>query len=173
MTISFYELTVPAFVQTLAATEQVLERGLGHAVDTGIDPESLVEARLCPDMLPLRFQIISVCHHSLGALEAAESGVFMPPDGRKPFTYAGLQALVAETRSKIAALSRDAVDALEGKDVVFQFGERKLPFTATGFLQSFSLPNFYFHATTAYDILRVKGAPLGKRDFLGRLQLKG
>jgi len=173
MTISLYELTVPAFGQTLAATEKVLERGLGHAVDTGVDPESLVEARLCPDMLPLRFQIISVCHHSLGALEAVENGIFMPPDGRKAFTYAGLQALVAETRGKLAALSADAVNAREGSDVIFQFGERKLPFTATGFLQSFSLPNFYFHATTAYDILRHRGVPLGKRDFLGRLQLKG
>lgn len=173
MAISFYELTVPAFLQTLAATEKVLERGLNHAVDSSIDPESLVEARLCQDMLPLRFQIVSVAQHSLGALEAAESGLFVPPDARKPFTYAGLQALLAETKGKIAALPREAVDALEDRDVIFQLGERKLPFTAKGFLQSFSLPNFYFHAVTAYDILRNRGVPLGKRDYLGKLQMKG
>jgi hypothetical protein len=172
MTISLYQMTVPAFTQTLAATEKVLERGFGHAVDSGIDPESLVEARLCSDMLPLRFQILSVAHHSLGALEAVQSGTFAPPDGRKPFNYAGLQALVAETRAALAALSADAINASEDREVIFLSGERKVPFTAIGFLQSFSLPNFYFHATTAYDILRSRGVPLGKRDFLGRLQLK-
>ena len=62
--------------------------------------------------------------------------------------------------------------ALAGRDVAFQFGERKLPFTAEEFLMSFSLPNFFFHATTAYDILRHKGVPLGKRDFMGRLRIK-
>jgi hypothetical protein len=173
MAISFYDLTVPAFVQTLAAMEKVLERGLSHAVDTAIDPESLVETRLFPDMLPLRFQIISVAHHSAGALEAAKSGAFMPPDGRQALTYAGLQALVADTRGKLEALPRDEIDALENNDITFHFGERRLPFTAAGFLQSFSLPNFYFHAATAYDILRMKGVPLGKRDFLGRLRMKG
>ena len=66
----------------------------------------------------------------------------------------------------------DAVNALGGRDVVFHLGEHKLPFTAEGFLMSFSLPNFYFHATTAYDILRTNGVPLGKRDFMGRLKMK-
>jgi len=72
----------------------------------------------------------------------------------------------------LSALTPEAVNALGGKDVTFALGERKLPFTAEGFLMSFSLPNFFFHATTAYDILRHKGAPLGKRDFMGRLKLK-
>ncbi len=64
------------------------------------------------------------------------------------------------------------VNALEGKDVVFQVRDMKLPFKAEGFLLSFSLPNFHFHATTAYDILRSKGVPLGKRDYMGKLRLK-
>ena len=172
MPIALFEMTVPAFQQTLAALEKVLERGHDHAVDSGLNLEELVDARLFPDMLPLRFQIISVAHHSYGALEAVKNGVFMPPDHRQPLDYAGLQGLVAGTRTALDALEPAAINALEGRDVIFQFGERKLPFTATGFLQSFSLPNFYFHATTAYDILRMKGVPLGKRDFLGRLQMK-
>jgi hypothetical protein len=73
----------------------------------------------------------------------------------------------------LSALSAETVNTWEGNDVSFKIGDRVLPFTAVGFLLSFSLPNFYFHATTAYDILRMKGVPLGKRDFLGRLQLKG
>jgi hypothetical protein len=88
------------------------------------------------------------------------------------YDFAGLQGLVAEAREALAALTPEAVNALGGKDVIFAIGDRKLPFTAEGFLMSFSLPNFYFHATTAYDILRTNGVPLGKRDFMGRLKLK-
>ena len=84
----------------------------------------------------------------------------------------GLQALVREARSELAALTPEAVDALKGRDIIFKLGDRTMPFTAEGFLMSFSLPNFFFHATTAYDILRHKGVPLGKRDFMGRLKLK-
>ena len=87
--------------------------------------------------------------------------------------YAGLQKLVAEARAEIDARRlRPRVNALEGKDVVFQMGDFKMPFTAEGFLMSFSLPNLHFHATTAYDILRLKGVPLGKRDFMGPPRLK-
>jgi uncharacterized protein len=86
--------------------------------------------------------------------------------------YAGLQAQVKDARDELAALTPDAVNSLVGRDVTFKLGDRALPFTAEGFLMSFSLPNFFFHATTAYDILRNKGVPLGKRDFIGRLKLK-
>jgi hypothetical protein len=173
MAIALYDVTVPVFQQTLGALEKVLERGLAHAGEHGIDPQSLVETRLFADMMPLRFQVVSAAHHSRGALEAAKNGVFVPPSAKTEYDYAGLQALVAETRAALAQLTPEAVNAWEGNDVSFQLGERKLPFTAPGFLLSFSLPNFYFHATTAYDILRMKGVPLGKRDFLGRLQMKG
>ena len=72
----------------------------------------------------------------------------------------------------MTAWTPEAVNALGGKDVIFALGDRKLPFVAEGFLMSFSLPNFYFHATTAYDILRTNGVPLGKRDFMGRMKMK-
>ena len=65
-----------------------------------------------------------------------------------------------------------AINALEGKDVVFQLGERKMPFIVENFLMSFSMPNLHFHATTAYDILRMTGAPIGKRDYLGQMRMK-
>ena len=81
--------------------------------------------------------------------------------------------MVTEAHQKLSALTPEAVNALAGRDVIFKLGERALPFTAEGFLMSFSLPNFFFHATTAYDILRHKGAPIGKRDFMGKLNLKG
>ena len=80
--------------------------------------------------------------------------------------------MVTDARQALEKLKPDEVNACEGKDVIFALRDMKLPFTAEGFLQSFSLPNFYFHATTAYDILRHKGVPVGKRDFLGKMRIK-
>lgn len=125
-------------------------------------------------MLPLSFQVSSIAHHSIGAIEAVQSGVFKATGGpAMPETYAGLIKIVADAEAALKALTPDAVNALAGKDVTFEFGPNKMPFTAEGFLLSFSLPNFYFHASTAYDVLRANGVPLGKRYFLGALKLKG
>jgi uncharacterized protein len=173
MAISLYEGSVPTYLQTLGAVSGFLDRGLSHFQDNHIDPEEIVETRLFTDMLPLRFQIQAVAHHSRGALEAFKSGVFSPPSNLAKLDYAGLQALMAETRSALQKLTPAEINAREGADVVFQLGERKLPFSAEEFLLSFSLPNFHFHATTAYDILRSKGVPVGKRDYMGQLRMKG
>ena len=171
MALSLYDVTVPNYLQTLGAVSGFLGKGLAWAQAGGHDLDVLVDTRLAGDMLPFRFQIVSVCHHSRGAIAGAKAGVFTPP-GASDADYAGLQAMVAEAIAELTALTPDEVNALEGKDMVFALGERKLPFTVEGFLQSFSLPNFHFHATTAYDILRQKGVPLGKRDYLGSLRMK-
>ena len=173
MAFSLYDATVANYLQILGAVGGFLDKSLTHFCERGIDPTEIVEARLAPDMLPLRFQIVSVAHHSRGAMEAAKNGVFVPPSGKPDLDYAALQALVTEARNALSALTPEAVNALIGRDVTFKVADRVLPFTAEGFLMSFSLPNFFFHATTAYDLLRHKGAPLGKRDFVGRLKMKG
>jgi hypothetical protein len=131
-----------------------------------------VEARLAEDMLPLRFQIVSVAHHSLGAIEGMKKSVFSPPGRTEALDYAGLQKLIADAAEGLRKLTREEVEALSGRDMIFQIGDRKVPFTTDNFLLSFSLPNFYFHATTAYDLLRTNGVPLGKRDYLGRMRIK-
>jgi hypothetical protein len=172
MAISLYDVSVGRFLQTVNAVAGFLDRGLDHFRDNNIDPNEVVETRLFPDMLPFRFQVISVAHHSIGAIEGVKKGVFAPPGEMPPLDYAGLQKLVADARDGLTKLTPAEVDGLEGRDVVFQFRDFKMPFTAEGFLMSFSLPNFYFHSTTAYDILRTKGVPLGKRDFMGQLRLK-
>ncbi len=172
MAFALYDATVANYLQILGAVSSFLDKSLAHFKEKGIDPAEIVETRLFPDMLPFRFQVVSLAHHSRGAMEAARSGVFVPPSGKPDSDYAALQALVSDARNELAALKPDAVNALVGRDVVFKLGERTLPFTAEGFLMSFSLPNFFFHSTTAYDILRHKGAPLGKRDFMGRLNMK-
>lgn len=172
MALSLYDASVANYLQTLGAVSGFLEKGLAHFREKGIDPETIVEARLAPDMQPLRFQIVSVAQHSRGAIEGVRDGVFTPPSSKTSHDFAGLQGLVAQTREALSAWTPEAVNALGGKDIVFAIGDRKLPFTAEGFLMSFSLPNFYFHATTAYDILRTNGVPIGKRDFMGRLNMK-
>jgi len=172
MAFSLYDATVANYLQILGAVGGFLDKSLTYFREKGIDPAEIVEARLTPDMLPLRFQIVSVAHHSRSAMEAAKNGVFSPPSGKMDLDYAGLQALVTEARNELSGLTPEDVNALVGRDVTFKVGDRVLPFTAEGFLMSFSLPNFFFHATTAYDILRHKGAPLGKRDFIGKMKLK-
>ncbi|MBR1125613.1 DUF1993 domain-containing protein [Bradyrhizobium lablabi] len=172
MAISLYEMSVPTYLQTLGAVAGFMEKGLSHCSECNVQPGEVVEHRLFEDMAPFSFQIRSVAHHSAGAMEALKTGIFNPPGRSEPFDYAGLQRLVADTRARLEALKPDEVNALEGKDVAFQFGETKIPFTAESFVLSFSLPNFHFHATTAYDILRSRGVPVGKRDYMGRLRIK-
>jgi uncharacterized protein len=171
MPIALHDATVASFVQGLGGVEGFLQRGLDHARDSNIDPEEIVAARLFPDMLPFRFQIHSVINHSWGAIEGVRKGEFSPLGGAE-LDYAGLQAAVSETKAKLEGVSAAEVESFVGRDMAFRIGERVMPFTAENFLLSFSLPNFHFHAATAYDILRVKGAPIGKRDFLGRPRMK-
>jgi uncharacterized protein len=170
MAFSLYDATVANYLQILGAIGGVLEKSLTHFRDNGIDTAEIVDTRLAPDMMPFRFQIVSAVHHSRGAMEGVKNGVFAPT-GKFDLDYAALQKLVAEARHELSALTPEAVDALLGRDVTFKAGDLALPFTAEGFLMSFSLPNFFFHAATAYDILRHRGAPLGKRDFIGRMKL--
>jgi len=172
MAIPLYDVSVTTFQQVLGGVAGFLDKGLAHCNANKIDLKELVEFRLAPDMLPFRFQIVAVAHHSVGAIRGVKAGVFKPPSGPMDQDYAGLQKLVAEARAELGNLSRAEIDGLEGKDVTFELGPMKMPFTAEGFLMSFSLPNLFFHATTAYDILRLKGAPLGKRDFMGAMRLK-
>ncbi|MDA5194361.1 DUF1993 domain-containing protein [Govanella unica] len=172
MTISLYDASVASYLQTVQAVSGFLDKGLTYCRDHGIDPEEMVEARIFPDMFPLRFQIQSVAFHSLGAVEAIQSGLMIPPAERPAHDYAGLQALITDTGAKLQAITPEEINGRAGADVTFRARGTDRLFTAEGFLLSFSLPNFYFHATTAYDILRSKGVPLGKMDFISKLRLK-
>ena len=172
MPISLYDMSVANYLQIVPAVAGILDKGLQFCTSNNIDPGELVETRLAPDMLPLRFQIVSVAHHSLGAIEGVMKGVFSPPNQTEPLDYPALQQRLADAGDALRRLQREEVNALAGRDVTFHIRDRKIPFTAEGFLLSFSLPNFYFHATTAYGILRSKGVPLGKRDYMGQLRIK-
>lgn len=172
MAFTLYDATVANYLQTLGAVSGFLERARVHAAEHKVDLAGLAEMRLAPDMWSLRQQVIATAHHSKGAIDGVKAGLFQPPNYNAQFDYAGLQALIKQATDDVAAVSREAVDGFIGRDMVFQLGERKLLFIAEDFLTSFSLPNFYFHATTAYDIIRANGIPLGKRDFMGKLRMK-
>jgi hypothetical protein len=172
MSISLYDISVASYLQILGGVSGYMARGRAHCEENGIDLSEIVETRLFPDMLPFRFQVVSVAHHSLGAIKGLEAGVFSPSGGPPDADYGALEQMVADARTALEQYDRDTIDAMAGKDMAFQMGDRKIPFTAENFVMSFSLPNFYFHATTAYDILRMKGTPIGKRDFTGRLRIK-
>ena len=171
MSVSLYDVTVPSYEQILAASEGVLEKGLSFCEEQGIQTSDMIAEQLHPDMLPLHFQVVSIAHHSLGALRGVQSGTFTPPP-QLDLDYAGLQKLLADARSGLAEFSPDVVNGFEGGDLEFRIGDASMPFVAEDFLLTFSKPNFYFHAATAYDILRMKGVVLGKRDFLGGIKLK-
>lgn len=171
MSISLYDLSISSYLQVLAAAEGFLEKGRAHCEANGIELEEVVNTRLYPDMNPFRFQAISIAHHSMGAIKGIEAGQFAPPAGYGEPDYAGLQALVTQAKETVAGYDAEKVASLEGKSLVFKLGNNEMPFTAENFIMSFSLPNFYFHATTAYDILRMLGVPLGKRDYIGKLRM--
>jgi uncharacterized protein len=122
-------------------------------------------------MLPFAYQVKATAVHSLGAIEGVRKGVFSPDMTPPPQTFSALRIRIADALAALEAIEASEIDAFLGRAMRFEFGERQMNFTAENFLLSFSQPNFYFHATTAYDILRWKGLPLGKRDFVGRVRI--
>jgi hypothetical protein len=123
-------------------------------------------------MYPFVYQVKSTRVHSLGAIEGVRKGAFSPDNSTPPQTFPDLKTQVTDTLTALQAIEPAEIESFIGRDMRFVFGERQIAYTAENFLLSFSQPNFYFHASTAYDILRWKGLPVGKRDFLGRPRLK-
>ena len=119
MAISFYDVSVGTYLQILEAVTGVLDKGASHAADNGLDLQEVVMTRLREDMMPFHFQIVSVAHHSWGAMQGMQKGRFLPPSFDLDKDYAGLQALVAEAREGIAALDEGEVEALGAKSMVF------------------------------------------------------
>ncbi|WP_119459748.1 DUF1993 domain-containing protein [Rhodospirillaceae bacterium SYSU D60014] len=186
MTISLYDLSVLTFLQTMRAVSGVLDRATKHCAETGADSNDFVRARLYPDMAPFHFQIEALKNHAVWGLEAVKTGVFAPPPlvGAMPFT--DLRAIVGEAVTALEAFTPEEVNSWSGKDLdiaVFRpvdeesastsaWAARTLALTSETFLLSYSIPNFYFHAVTAYNILRTRGVPIGKGDYEGRLRTR-
>jgi uncharacterized protein len=173
MTFSLYQATIPSFQQTIGAAIKLLDKAEAFCGEAGLEPVQLVDSKLADDMLPFGYQVKSICAHSAGAIKGVHAGVFSPDMTPWPKDIAGLKTALTSALADIDAVSADDLNGLVGRDMAFVMGERRMDFTAEDFLMSFSLPNFYFHATTAYAILRWKGVKIGKMDYMGRPRLKG
>jgi uncharacterized protein len=172
MATSLYDLSVPTFLQTVKAIGGFLNRAAGYCAETRADPDDFVHARLFDDMAPFHFQIEAAWHHSVWGLEAMRTGRFSPPALVGPVPFADLQAMIRKAEQALESFTPDEVNSWAGKDLDLQIGPRKLALKSETLILSFSLPNFHFHAVTAYDILRAQGVPIGKRDYEGRLRTR-
>ena len=172
MTFSLYDATIPSNLQILRALDVLLDKAAAFATEQGIEPATLIDARLADDMLPFGYQVKSCAGHSIGGIDGVRGGVFSPDRNAWPTDFAGLHGVLRDAIAALEAIDRTEFDTLATADTTFEFGSYSMPFTGANFLLSFSQPNFYFHATTAYAILRAQGVKIGKRDFLGSPRIK-
>ncbi len=172
MPFSLYDAVVPSNLQILEAIDAMLDKAAAFCAEQVKTEAELIDMRLAPDMLPFGYQVKSCTAHSVGGIEAVRTGTFSPDRSPWPTDFAGLHHILQTAVTSLKTMDRDAFDALADNDTQFAFGETRMPFTGANFLLSFSQPNFYFHATTAYAILRAQGVKLGKRDFLGMPRIK-
>ncbi|MDB5616675.1 DUF1993 family protein [Tardiphaga sp.] len=164
---SFYDSAVPAYLQMLVSLSANLKKAEAYAATRKIEPATLLDARLFPDMLPLRRQIQLACDFATkGVARLTGSEVPSTPDVET--TFDELQTRIARTIDYLKAYKPAQFDGGETREVTFPTGPGQTT-TLSGqqFLSSFSLPSFYFHITTAHGILRMSGVEIGKRDFLG------
>lgn len=171
MPLKLYDAFVPGCRQVLQSLTGLMDKAQAYCVETGTPSADLVGAKLAPDMLDMAYQVKSCAVHSVGAIAGVRSGNFSPDTTTPPDSFSGLKAKIDDAQSELAAISPDEMEAMIGMPIAFTIGDKlRWDFTAENFLLSFSQPNFYFHATTAYDLLRMKGLKLGKRDYLGAVR---
>lgn len=170
MAFTLYAATIPSYLQILSSVSRLVTKAEDHCREARLEPQALIQARLADDMLPFAYQVKSAVVHSIGAIEGVRKGVFSPDTTTPPDSFEGLRERVAQAIAALEAIAPDEMESFIGRDMRFEFGSSAMEFDAEQFLLSFSQPNFYFHATTAYDILRMKGVQIGKRDFHGRVR---
>ena len=164
---SFYDASVPAFLQILNSLTGLLTKAEAHCRAKNIQPDVLLGARLYPDMLPLSRQIQLACDFAAkGCARLTGSEVPSTPDTEK--TFEELKQRLAKTIDYVKTFKPAQFDGAEARDVTFPAGpDKSITLKGQQFLSAFALPNFYFHAATAHGILRHNGVEIGKRDFLG------
>ena len=167
MSITMYKASAPIFLQFLTSLSDVLDKAAAHAEAKKFDPAVLLNARLSPDMFSLARQVRAATDHAVNAC-AKLAGVEPPQLPKGEATIPELKERIAKTLDFIRGLTAAQVDGTEDKTITFTFPSGATrEFTGQSLLLNFCLPNFYFHVTTAYDILRHNGVELAKRDFMG------
>jgi hypothetical protein len=170
MSLSLYDVSVPVFRQHLAALSGVLAKAEAYCASGAVSEADLIGFRLYDDMLPFTFQVMQSIFHSAGAVGTLRGQPYPRAEGLE--TLAGCKAAVDAAVAFLDGVKAADLTVATDTDVMLQTPRGAMTFTARNYLLTFAYGNFFFHATTAYDILRHKGVPIGKRDFMGAVQIK-
>jgi hypothetical protein len=165
VTITMYQTSVPRLANMLRNLSAILDKAQAHAEARKIDPAVLVNSRLYPDMFPMKRQVQIACDTAKGVV-ARLAGMEAPKHEDTEETFAELKARIAKTIDFIQTLKPAQIDGSEDKNIHLKLGQREVDYKGMQYLLGHALPNFYFHVTTAYDILRHNGVELAKRDYL-------
>lgn len=166
MTLSMHQASTPRFINTLRNLAASLDKAAAHCEARKIDPLVMTGARLYPDMFPLARQVQVACDTAKGAA-ARLAGVEIPKHEDTETTFAELKERIAKTIAFLESVPAASIDGTESKDLHIKLGRLEVDWNGMQYLLGFALPNFYFHVTTAYGILRHNGVELGKRDYIG------
>jgi hypothetical protein len=166
MSLSMYQASIPVFIRVLGNLSAILDKAAAHAEAKKIDPSVLVNARLAPDMLPLARQV-QIATDGVKGCAARLAGIEIPSYPDTETTFPELEARIAKTVAFLQSVRADQIDGSEGRTVTLKLRGKDTSFKGQPYLLNFVNPNFYFHVTTAYDILRHNGVELGKADYLG------
>ena len=167
MSLSLYQASVPLFTQLLGGLSGVLHKAEAHAADKKIEPSALLQARLFPDMFPLTRQV-QIAADFAKSSAARLAGMDVPAYEDTEASFADLQARIAKTLAFIQSVPATDIEAGAERSIVLRPGTpNEKTFVGTSYLLNYALPHFFFHTTTAYDILRHNGVEIGKKDFVG------
>jgi len=164
MSLSMYQACVPVFVQRLSALAKILDKAAAHAEARKIDPAALLNARLFPDMFPLVRQVQLATDFAKGCAGRL-AGVELPRYADEEKSFGELKQRIEKTLAFLKGLSAAQIDGTEEKEITFPIAGTPTTFKGQQYLLHSAMPNFYFHVTTAYAILRHNGVEIGKRDF--------
>ncbi|MBX7495253.1 DUF1993 domain-containing protein [Qipengyuania sp. 6B39] len=171
MPISLHAAYVPSALQMLGTARHLVDTAEKWCGENAMSEADMIATCLYEDMLPFSYQVKCVAEHTQGSIEGVRKGVYSPDLTPPPATFDALRAKLAGAVEAMKALTEEDMEAFMGQPMRFEFKGNGMDFKAEDFLLSFSQPNFYFHCATAYDILRMKGVPVGKRDFMGRVRI--
>jgi hypothetical protein len=167
MTISLYDASIPVLQQMLNALSGVLKKAEAHATEKNIDPNAFLQARLFPDMFPLVRQVQIAVDFAKG-ISSRLAEVELPKYDDTETTFAELQALIAKVLAYIGEFTPEQINGKEGIEIVTRPGTPKEKrFSGQSYLLTYGLPQFFFHVTTTYALLRHNGVEVGKRDYMG------
>lgn len=166
MSLTMYQASIPVFVRMLKNLSVILDKAAAHAEAKKIDPAVFINARLAPDMYPLSRQV-QIATDIVKGCAARLADIEVPSYEDNETTFADLQARIAKTEAFLQSVTAPQIDGSEDRKITLKFGSRELSFLGQAYLLDFVLPNFHFHLTVAYAILRHNGVEIGKMDYTG------